>query len=139
VIVDDVILEYTAHMDHSTLPGLKLFLQNYSGLFRSSKALGGKSVDVQSTHSCVDRTLDSVFEGPNGDYSAVLEITAGILVAQALWKPLPTRNSTCQIANIEKYCCVAGINSFFRAALKVHHDGQMDYLKAHQAGTQGER
>jgi hypothetical protein len=32
--------------------------------------------------------IDSVFQGPNGDYAAVLEALAGISVAQALWKPL---------------------------------------------------
>jgi len=38
-----------------------------------------------------------VFEGPNGDYSAVLETVAGVSVAQALWKPKPTQNSIWQI------------------------------------------
>jgi hypothetical protein len=41
--------------------------------------------------------FDSVFEGPNGDYSAVLEAVAGVSVAQALWKPIPTQNSIWQI------------------------------------------
>ena len=41
--------------------------------------------------------FDSVFEGPNGDYSAVLEAVAGVSVAQALWKPTPTQNSIWQI------------------------------------------
>jgi uncharacterized damage-inducible protein DinB len=41
--------------------------------------------------------LDSVFEGPNGDYAAVLEAVAGVSVAQALWKPAPTQNSIWQI------------------------------------------
>jgi hypothetical protein len=41
--------------------------------------------------------FDSVFEGPNGDYSAVLETVAGVSVAQALWKPTPTQNSMWQI------------------------------------------
>jgi DinB superfamily len=40
---------------------------------------------------------DSVFEGPNGDYAAVLEAVAGVSVAQALWKPIPTQNSIWQI------------------------------------------
>ena len=40
---------------------------------------------------------DSVFEGPNGDYSAVLEAVTGVSVAQALWKPIPTQNSIWQI------------------------------------------
>jgi hypothetical protein len=38
-----------------------------------------------------------VFEGPNGDYSAVLEAVAGVSAAQALWKPTPTQNSIWQI------------------------------------------
>jgi hypothetical protein len=41
--------------------------------------------------------FDSVFEGPNSDYSAVLEAVAGVSVAQALWKPTPTQNSIWQI------------------------------------------
>ena len=41
--------------------------------------------------------FDSVFEGPNGDYSAVLETVVGVSVAQALWKPIPTQNSIWQI------------------------------------------
>jgi uncharacterized damage-inducible protein DinB len=41
--------------------------------------------------------LDSVFEGPNGDYAAVLEALAGVSAAQALWKPAPTQNSIWQI------------------------------------------
>jgi hypothetical protein len=41
--------------------------------------------------------FDSVFEGPNGDYSAVLEAVDGLSVAQALWKPTPTQNSIWQI------------------------------------------
>jgi hypothetical protein len=41
--------------------------------------------------------VDSVFEGPNGDYSAVLEAVAGVSVTQALWKPTPTQNSIWQI------------------------------------------
>ena len=41
--------------------------------------------------------FDSVFEGPNGDYAAVLEAVAGVSVAQALWKPTPTQNSIWQI------------------------------------------
>jgi hypothetical protein len=41
--------------------------------------------------------FDSVFEGPNGYYSAVLEAVAGVSVAQALWKPVPTQNSIWQI------------------------------------------
>ena len=41
--------------------------------------------------------FDSVFEGPNGDYPAVLEALAGVSVTQALWKPTPTQNSIWQI------------------------------------------
>jgi len=41
--------------------------------------------------------LDSVFEGPNGDYAVVLEALAGVSAAQALWKPAPTQNSIWQI------------------------------------------
>jgi hypothetical protein len=41
--------------------------------------------------------FDSVFEGPNGDYPAILEAVAGVSVAQALWKPTPTQNSIWQI------------------------------------------
>jgi hypothetical protein len=37
--------------------------------------------------------LDSVFEGPNGDYSAVLEDLSGMPVSQAKWKPTPASNS----------------------------------------------
>ena len=40
---------------------------------------------------------DGVFEGPNGDYPAVLEALAGLTVAQAAWKPAPTHNSIWQI------------------------------------------
>jgi len=43
--------------------------------------------------------LDSVFEGPNGDYAAVLEALAGVSAAQALWKPAPTQNSIWQIVD----------------------------------------
>ena len=41
--------------------------------------------------------FDSVFEGPNGDYPAVLEAVANVSVTQALWKPTPTQNSIWQI------------------------------------------
>ncbi len=34
--------------------------------------------------------FDSVFFGPNGDYSAVLEATSNLSASQALWKPAPT-------------------------------------------------
>jgi uncharacterized damage-inducible protein DinB len=43
--------------------------------------------------------FDSVFEGPNGDYPAVLEALAGLTVAQALWKPAPGCNSIWQIVD----------------------------------------
>ncbi len=41
--------------------------------------------------------FDSVFEGPNGDYPAVLESLAGVTVEQALWKPSDDCNSIWQI------------------------------------------
>ena len=41
--------------------------------------------------------FDSVFEGPNGDYSSVLEGIASMPVAQARWKPSPASNSIWQI------------------------------------------
>ncbi len=41
--------------------------------------------------------FDSVFEGPNGDYPAVLESLAGVTADQAIWKPAPDRNSIWQI------------------------------------------
>ena len=41
--------------------------------------------------------FDSVFEGPNGDYPAVLEAIAGVPVTKALWKPTPEQNSIWQI------------------------------------------
>ena len=41
--------------------------------------------------------FDSVFEGPNGDYPAILESLAGISVSQALWKPASNQNSIWQI------------------------------------------
>ena len=43
--------------------------------------------------------FDSVFEGPNGDYPAVLEALAGITSAQAAWKPASDCNSIWQIAD----------------------------------------
>jgi uncharacterized damage-inducible protein DinB len=43
--------------------------------------------------------FDSVFEGPNGDYPAVLEALAGLTVVQAAWKPGPNRNSIWQIVD----------------------------------------
>jgi hypothetical protein len=41
--------------------------------------------------------FDSVFEGPNGDYPAVLEALTDVSVTQALWKPIPQQNSIWQI------------------------------------------
>ena len=43
--------------------------------------------------------FDSVFEGPNGDYPAVLEALAGLAVVQAAWKPAPDHNSIWQIVD----------------------------------------
>jgi uncharacterized damage-inducible protein DinB len=43
--------------------------------------------------------FDSVFEGPNGDYPAVLEALAGLTVIQAAWKPAPDCNSIWQIVD----------------------------------------
>ena len=43
--------------------------------------------------------FDSVFEGPNGDYPAVLETLAGLSAEQAAWKPAPGCNSIWQITD----------------------------------------
>ncbi len=43
--------------------------------------------------------VDSVFEGANGDYPAVLEALAGVTVIQAAWKPAPEHNSIWQIVD----------------------------------------
>jgi uncharacterized damage-inducible protein DinB len=43
--------------------------------------------------------FDSVFEGPNGDYPAVLEALADLTSAQAAWKPAPDCNSIWQIVD----------------------------------------
>jgi uncharacterized damage-inducible protein DinB len=43
--------------------------------------------------------FDSVFEGPNGDYPAVLETLKGLTIAQAAWKPAPECNSIWQIVD----------------------------------------
>ena len=40
---------------------------------------------------------DGVFEGPNGDYPAVLEALEGLTAAQAARKPAPNHNSIWQI------------------------------------------
>ena len=41
--------------------------------------------------------FDSVFEGPNGDYPAVLEALTDVSATKALWKPAPQQNSIWQI------------------------------------------
>jgi hypothetical protein len=43
--------------------------------------------------------FDSSFEGPNGDYPAILEIIEGLTVHQALWKPSQQSNSIWQIVD----------------------------------------
>ena len=43
--------------------------------------------------------FDSVFEGPNGDYPALLETLVGLTAEQAAWKPAPDRNSIWQIVD----------------------------------------
>lgn len=43
--------------------------------------------------------FDSVFVGPNGDFAAVLESTAGMTAQQAAWKPSPGSNSIWQIVD----------------------------------------
>jgi len=43
--------------------------------------------------------FDSVFEGPNGDYPAVLEALEGVTALKAASKPAPACNSIWQIAN----------------------------------------
>lgn len=43
--------------------------------------------------------FDSVFEGPNGDYPAVLEGIAGLTMKQAAWKPSAESNSIWQIVD----------------------------------------
>ncbi|HTX79078.1 MAG TPA: DinB family protein [Longilinea sp.] len=43
--------------------------------------------------------FDSVFEGPNGDYTAVLETLADVSAAQAAWSPAPGCNSIGQITD----------------------------------------
>jgi len=43
--------------------------------------------------------FDSVFEGPNGDYPAVLEALAGLTSVHAAWKPAPNHNSIWQIVD----------------------------------------
>ena len=43
--------------------------------------------------------FDSVFEGPNGDYPAILEALVGLTAEQAAWKPAPGCNSIWQIVD----------------------------------------
>ena len=43
--------------------------------------------------------IDSSFEGPNGDYPAVLEAIADLTAHQAAWRPSPTSNSIWQIVD----------------------------------------
>jgi uncharacterized damage-inducible protein DinB len=43
--------------------------------------------------------IDSSFEGPNGDYPAVLETIADLTAQQAVWQPSPTSNSIWQIVD----------------------------------------
>jgi hypothetical protein len=58
---------------------------------RGEKAMAGPIVQALIAH------YDSVFEGPNGDYPAVLEALKDVSAVQALWKPTPTQNSIWQI------------------------------------------
>jgi uncharacterized damage-inducible protein DinB len=43
--------------------------------------------------------MDSTFEGPNGDYPAVLEALAGLSAEQAAWRPAPEATSIWQIVD----------------------------------------
>lgn len=43
--------------------------------------------------------VDSSFEGPNGDYPAIMETIEGLTLEQALWKPSPESNSIWQIVD----------------------------------------
>ena len=43
--------------------------------------------------------FDSSFEGPNGDYPAVLEATKGLTAQQAVWRPSSESNSIWQIVD----------------------------------------
>ncbi len=54
---------------------------------------------VNSLVQTLQAHFDSVFEGPNGDYPAVLEALAGLTVVQAAWKPAPHHNSIWQIVD----------------------------------------
>jgi hypothetical protein len=55
--------------------------------------------------------FDGVFEGPNGDYPAVLEAVDGVTAAQAAWQPSVGQNSIWQIVEhltASKLCQPAG-------------------------------
>ena len=43
--------------------------------------------------------MDSSFEGPNGDYPALMEAIAGLTTQQAIWRPSPASNSIWQIVD----------------------------------------
>jgi uncharacterized damage-inducible protein DinB len=43
--------------------------------------------------------LDSSFQGPNGDYPAIMETIEGLTFEQAFWKPSPESNSIWQIVD----------------------------------------
>jgi uncharacterized damage-inducible protein DinB len=43
--------------------------------------------------------FDSVYNGPNGDYPALLEALAGLTAEQAVWKPASDGNSIWQIVD----------------------------------------
>ena len=43
--------------------------------------------------------IDSSFEGPNGDYPALLETITGLTAQHAVWRPSPTSNSIWQIVD----------------------------------------
>ena len=49
--------------------------------------------------SAIIRHFDSILEGPNGDYPAVLESLAGLTGQQAAWKPSPEATSIGQIVD----------------------------------------
>lgn len=53
----------------------------------------GKIVSALIAH------LDSSFEGPNGDYPAILETIAELTARQAAWKPTAESNSIWQIVD----------------------------------------
>jgi hypothetical protein len=62
-----------------------------------NKSFGGDLMMSGALVQALIAHMDSVFEGPNGDYAAVLEAVAGVSVTQARWKPTPTQNSIWQI------------------------------------------